>query len=293
MKKSVVKKALATILALILVTALNSANKAYATEISTIDMDYLYNTLIVGDMSYATTLYHSGAITAAMASDPDGIAIYVPDDPNGGTGTGVGIYRQDNLVADNYKYGVYTIYYGEFVNFNRHGNGSIFKSYKDSSYTFTRSFYGIWADDYPNGQGNESSTQEWFGEYKSVSETSGAYIKYAFTGIENNMTSYFGTSGGREGISTYSYPYVNGYGEGTVSWTIQDAGKPLESGTYQMLGGYLVNDRTSEYFTSHTASDFDSQTMVIAAWAEQNPYYISESKVNPRSYDYSDFMALK
>jgi hypothetical protein len=132
-----------------------------------------------------------------------------------------------------------------------------------------------------------------FGEYKSVSEKSGMYIKYAFTGIDNNMTSYFGTSGGREGISTNSYPYVNGYAEGTVSWTVQDAGKPLESGSYQMLGGYLVNDRTDEYFASHSANDYDPQTMVIAAWAEQNNYYIPESKVEPRSYDYSDFMALK
>jgi hypothetical protein len=293
MNKKTFNKVLTLIASFILVTSLGGVHTAYAANVSTIDMDMLYNTLIVGDMSYATSLYYQGTIDAYMATDADGIEIYVPDDPKGGTGTGVGIYRQDNLIAENYQYGVYTIYYGEFVNFNRHGNGSIFKSYKDSSYTFTRSFYGIWADDYPNGQGNESSTREMFGEYKSVSETSGMYIKYAFTGIDNNMTSYFGTAGGREGISTNSYPYVNGYAEGTVSWTVQDAGKPLESGSYQMQGGYLVNDRTDEYFASHSANDFDSQTMVIAAWAEQNNYYIPESKVEPRSYDYSDFLALK
>lgn len=294
MNKKTFNKVLTLIASFILVTSLGGVHTAYATNVSTIDMDMLYNTLIVGDMSYATSLYYQGTIDAYMATDADGIEIYVPDDPKGGTGTGVGIYRQDNLVAQNYQYGTYTIYYGEFVGFNRHGHGSIYKTYKDASYTFTRSFYGYWEDDYPNGEGNESNTSETIGQGKTVHETSGMYIKDKFTGIQNTIISYYaGHPSHNEGISTWIYPYVNGYGEGTVTWTIQDAGKPLDSGTYQMLGGYLVNDRTSEYFASHTANDFDPQTMVVAAWAENNPYYICESKVEPKSYDYSDFMALK
>ena len=294
MTKRIIKIVIATIMTLTLTIALSGLGRVYATQTSTVDMDYLYNTLIVGDTSYANTLYYSGAIAAYMAADADGIDIYVPDDPKGGTGTGVGIYRQDGLVAENYQYGIYTIYYGEFVGFNRHGHGSIYKTYKDASYTFTRSFYGYWEDDYPNGEGNESYTEETIGQYKKVQEDSGLYIKDKFTGTINTIYStYAGSSTGREGVSTYIYPYVNGYAEGTVTWTIQDAGKPQESGTYQMLGGYLVNDRTSEYFASHTANDFNAQTMVVAGWAEQNHYYISESKVEPRSYDYSEFMALK
>ena len=42
-----------------------------------------------------------------------------------------------------------------------------------------------------------------------------------------------------------------------------------------------------------TANDFDPQTEFVAAWAEQNTYYITESKITPHSYDYSEFMALK
>jgi hypothetical protein len=294
MNKKTFNKVLTLIASFILVTSLGGVHTAYATNVSTIDMDMLYNTLIVGDMSYATSLYYQGTIDAYMATDADGIEIYVPDDPKGGTGTGVGIYRQDNLIAENHQYGVYTIYYGEFVSFNRHGHGSIYKTYKDASYTFTRSFYGYWEDDYPNGQGNESYTEETTGQNKKVKEVSGVYIKDRFTGTINTITSeYAGSSTGNEGITTWVYPYVNGYAEGTVSWTVQDAGKPLESGSYQMLGGYLVNDRTDEYFASHSANDFDPQTMVIAAWTEQNNYYIPESKVEPRFYDYSDFMALK
>ena len=294
MTKRIIKNIIATITAFTLIIALSSLGRVYATQTSTVDMATLYNTLIVGDTSYANTLYYSGAIATYMAADADGIDIYVPDDPKGGTGTGVGIYRQDGLVAENSPYGTYTIYYGEFFNFNRHGHGSIYKTYKDASFTFTRSFYGYWEDDYPNGEGNESYTEEYTGQSKTVQEKSGLYIKDKFTGTIISMKSYYaGNSTGREGISTYNYPYVNGYAEGTVTWTIQDAGKPLESGTYQMSGGYLVYDRTSEYFSTHTANDFDPQTEVVAAWAEQNPYYITESKIAPHSYDYSEFMALK
>ena len=294
MTKRFIKNIIATITAFTLIIALSSLGRVYATQTSTVDMATLYNTLIVGDTSYANTLYYSGAIAAYMAADADGIDIYVPDDPKGGTGTGVGIYRQDKLVAENYQYGTYTIYYGEFVGFNRHGHGSIYKSYKDASYTFTRSFYGYWEDDYPNGQGNESYTVEETGQYKKVEEKSGMYIKDKFTGTINTIYStYAGSSTGNEGISTWTYTYVNGYAEGTVTWSVQDAGMPLESGTYQMLGGYLVNDRTNEYLASYTANNFDPQTMAIADWAVQNHYYISESKVEPKSYNYSEFMALK
>lgn len=294
MTKRIIKIVIATIMTLTLTIALSGLGRVYATQTSTVDMDYLYNTLIVGDTSYANTLYYSGAIAAYMAVDADGIDIYVPDDPKGGTGTGVGIYRQDGLIAENYQYGIYTIYYGEFVGFNRHGHGSIYKTYKDASYTFTRSFYGYWEDDYPNGQGNESYTAEETGQYKKVSETSGVYAKDKFTGIENSTTSYYaGNTYRAEGISTYSYPYVNGYAEGTVTWTVQNAGKPQEIVTYAMAGGYLVNDRTSEYTASHTPRDFDPQTQVIGGWAEQNSFYYAESKISPNSYDYSNYMALK
>ena len=292
MKKNIFKRFLSVATALILIALLSGGHKAYATQTSLVDMDYLYNTLIVGDMSYATTLFYNGSIDAYMAADADGIDIYVPDDPKGGTGTGVGIYRQD---ATKVAHGNYTIYYGEYVSFLRNGHGSIFKTYKDSSYTFTRSFYGFWENDYPNGQGNESYTEETFGQDKWVREASGIYIGDKFTGTSTSIGSYYsGSKHDTDGISTWIYPYVNGLAEGTVTWTEQRAGYPQETCTFVMSGGFPVNDRTSEYLANYTISDdFDSSTQAIVAWAGQNHYYHAESKVTPLTYDYSDFMALK
>ena len=291
MNNKIIKRILSITIALIIVTMLSGGHKAYATDVSLVDMDYLYNTLIVGDTSYATTLFYNGSIDAYMAADADGIDIYVPDDPKGGTGTGVGIYRQD---ATKVTHGNYTIYYGEFVNFLRNGHGSIFKTYKDSSYTFTRSFYGFWENDYPNGQGNESLTEEEYGQYKKVREISGLYIQDKFTGTETTLKSYpAGSTAGNEGISTWTYPFVTGLAEGTVIWVAQSAGCPQETTSFVMSGGFPVNDRTSEYLASHNPNDFDPSTEVIVAWAEQNHYYHTESKVTPCTYDYSDFMALK
>lgn len=292
MNNKIIKRILSITIALIIVTMLSGGHKAYATDVSLVDMDKLYNTLIVGDMSYATTLFYNGSIDAYMAADADGIDIYVPDDPKGGTGTGVGIYRQD---PEKVKYGSYTIYYGEFVNFLRNGHGSIFKTYKDSSYTFTRSFYGFWENDYPNGQGNESRTEETFGQNKWVCEASGIYISDKFTGTYTSISSYYaGSKYDSDGISTWTYPYVNGLAEGTVTWTEQKAGCPQETSTFVMSGGFPVNDRTSEYLANYSISDnFDPSTQAIVAWAAQNHYYHAESKVTPNTYDYSGFMALK
>lgn len=293
MRKDFIKKITSIIIAVVVVFIMSGSSKVYATQTSLIDFDYLYNTLIVGDMSYASTLYYNGSIDAYMASDSDGIAIYVPDDPAGGTGTGVGIYRQNQEPTN--KYGFYTIYYGEFVDFVRNGHGSIYKTYKDSEYTCTRSFYADWENDYPNGQGNESFTEEEYGNSKRVEEASGLYIGTKFTGTVNKTISkYAGSKYNDDEIDTWSVPYVNGFMEGTVIGTYQKAGYPQETVTYAMSGGFPVNDRTNEYLSlSRTAYGFDSQTQIIVGWAEQNHYYVTESRINPATYDYSIRYALE
>ena len=58
MTKRIIKNIIASITAFALIIALSSLGRVYATQTSTVDMATLYNTLIVGDTSYANTLYY-------------------------------------------------------------------------------------------------------------------------------------------------------------------------------------------------------------------------------------------
>lgn len=102
----------------------------------------VYNLMAAQDYASLRAVYNSEAAKAYVSALTEDHTIYIPE--GGLTGKGAGVVKDEA--------GGYYLYYGDYVDGVRNGNGTWFVTYSNCVDVFT----GTWSNDVPNGQGTMS-----------------------------------------------------------------------------------------------------------------------------------------
>lgn len=173
-----------------------------------------YNALLV-EGEFTDT---AGVYLDAMEANSSVLSVYIPD--GGIVGTGLGIY---NLPDSN----VY-LYYGDYVDGVRTGNGALLYIYGDG-YEY---FEGTWSNDAPNGQGTRTMVR-----FNTLSEeVLGGVLPYNTVGSSE----------------VFNGSLVNGLWDGVVTISVSDMGYY----NMDMAGGRAPSaDRIETYNLSFVANN--------------------------------------